>query len=123
MAHSGLVNIASHGYLHQNLANNDADFLQEIVLSQKILQEKIGVPVTNFVYPYGRMSKHAHNMVRQYYAFGIRIGSALNVGWDFSKRFVYRINADPLWTQQKPISTMLLNKLTLKYWGNRLRSK
>lgn len=123
MAHSGLVDIASHGYLHQNLAKDDADFSQEIVLSKKILQDKLDAPVTNFVYPYGRMSKHAHDLVCQHYTFGIRIGSALNMGWDFSKRFVYRINADPLWTKYKPISAMLLNKLTLKYWGNRIRSK
>ncbi len=123
MAQSGLVDIASHGYMHQNLARKDADFSQEIIESKKVLQEKLGVRVNNFVYPYGRMSKQVHRLVCQHYAFGLRIGGALNRGWDFSKQFVYRINADPLWTQQKPINTMLLNKLTLKYWVNRIRSK
>ncbi|MBS0287604.1 MAG: polysaccharide deacetylase family protein [Proteobacteria bacterium] len=123
MSQSGHVIIASHGLMHQNLADKNSDLTQEIILSQKILQERLGIPINNFVYPYGRMSEQSHKMVCQNYDYGIRIGSALNLGWDTKNRFVYRINADPLWTKQKAISTLLIHKLTLKYWGNRLRLK
>ncbi len=123
MAHSGLVTIASHGFMHQNLALSTADFNNEIVRSKQLLQAKIGTAIPHFVYPYGRMSHTAHQLVCQTYDFGIRIGSALNVGWDYSKRFIYRINADPLWLNHQPISRALLAKLTCKYWINRIRNK
>lgn len=117
------VVIASHGFAHANLADKKTDLDQEIVFSQKILEQKLQIPIKHFVYPYGRMSKKAHQKVCQSYEFGIRIGSALNLGWDRSRHFVYRINADPLWTNLKPINKSLIKKLTLKYWMNRLRLK
>ncbi len=123
MSDSGLVVIASHGFMHENLADAKANLHQEIVVSQKILQEKLATPIKYFVYPYGRMNNEAHQLVCQSYDFGIRIGSALNRGWDHDKRFVYRINADPLWTKQRPIGSLLINRLALKYWGNRIRFK
>lgn len=123
MSQSGLVEIASHSLSHANLSKNSTDLSEEIIVSQKILQDKLNIPIKNFVYPYGCFSKKAHQIVRKHYDFGIRIGSALNVGWDQSRHFVYRINADPLWTTQKPINSSLINKLTLKYWINRVRLK
>ncbi len=123
MSQSGLVVMASHGFSHQNLADKKSDLSQEIVNSQKILQDRLQTPIKNFVYPYGCMTSQAHQMVCQTYDYGIRIGSALNLGWDQSRQFVYRINADPLWINSKPISNGLIHKLTLKYWANRLRLK
>ncbi|MBS0288797.1 MAG: polysaccharide deacetylase family protein [Proteobacteria bacterium] len=122
MSQSNHVVMASHSYSHANLAHKNANFSQEIIFSQKILQEKLKVPIDSFVYPYGRMSKTACNMVNQFYRYGIRIGSALNLGWD-STQHIYRINADPLWTNMQPITKRLIHKLTLKYWANRLRLK
>lgn len=123
MSESNQVIMASHSFSHANLACKQTDLSKEIVFSQQILQEKLGIPIKNFVYPYGRMSKTAHQKVCQTYEYGIRIGSALNLGWDKSRHFVYRINADPLWTRLQPINEFLIKKLTLKYWINRLRLK
>jgi len=117
------VVIASHGYSHANLADPKTDLHQEIVFSQQVLQQKLQIPIKNFIYPYGRMSKIAHAKVCRTYEFGIRIGGALNLGWDRKRQFVYRINADPLWTNLQPINQRLIKKLTLKFWMNRLRLK
>ncbi len=123
MSQSGHVVIASHSFSHANLADKKADLSKEIIYSQLVLQKKLKTAINSFVYPYGKMNYRAHKMVCQFYQFGIRIGSALNVGWDDQRQYIYRINADPLWTDLKPINSQLINKLTLKYWANRLRLK
>jgi len=123
MAQSNLVVMASHGCKHANLAKKATDLTQEIIVSQDILQQHLNVPVRNFVYPYGCLTPRVHRTVRSHYDFGIRIGSALNLGWNHPQQFIYRINADPLWTRMRPIGKFLVKKLTLKYWMNRLRLK
>jgi peptidoglycan/xylan/chitin deacetylase (PgdA/CDA1 family) len=122
MAQSGLVAIASHSHTHANL-NQSTHLHQEIVLSKQILEQKLNHKVNYFVYPYGRFTRKIHKMVCQHYDYGIRIGSALNQGWDLKNRHVYRINADPLWLNGKIIDEKLIQKLTFKYWVNRVRFK
>ncbi len=50
--------IAAHGYFHLKLNKQlynekRSDFLQEINKSKKMLEEKLGITVTSFVYPFG----------------------------------------------------------------------
>lgn len=123
MVQSQQVVIASHGYQHANLAEKSSHYSQEIILSQAMLQQKLNVPITHFVYPFGRISTKAHQIVCENYAYGLRIGSALNIGWDDTRKFIYRINADPLWTNHQLVDDKLIRKLTLKYWINRIRFK
>ncbi len=123
MATSPHVLIASHGYRHENLADNKANFIQEISASKEILEKKLGTNVDYFIYPYGKMSRFAHRMVSRTYDYGFRIGSSLNHGWDQKRKMIYRIDADPLWTQMRPIDNRLIRQLSLKYWLNRLRRK
>lgn len=123
MAQSQHVLIASHGYQHANLADKATDLSQEIITSKQILEKQLSLPINYFVYPFGKMNSKVHQKICQHYAYGIRIGSALNKGWDEKRRYVYRINADPLWTTHTPIQAQLLKKLTFKYWLNRLRFK
>lgn len=122
MANSQQVIIASHGYAHANLADQQTDLEEEIVYSKQKLEQELPIPIQHFVYPYGKMTKKVHQKVCQHYEYGIRIGSALNLGWEHRHRFIYRIDADRLLDQFQPITQKLIYKLTLKYWGNRLRS-
>lgn len=123
MHNSQCVIIASHGFRHANLADAQTNLMEEIITSKQILESQLNAPIRYFVYPFGKMNSQAHQLVQQHYEFGIRIGSALNLNWDRKNQFVYRINADPLWTQNKPITTGLIAKLTIKYWLNRARRK
>lgn len=123
MAQTPHVLIASHGYQHENLADHQSNFTQEISTSKGILEKKLGTKVDYFIYPYGKMSRFAHRMVSQTYDYGFRIGSSLNQGWDQKRKMIYRIDADPLWTQMRPIDNRLIRQLSLKYWLNRLRRK
>lgn len=50
--------IASHGYFHLKLNKKLHDenrqyFMQEVVKSKKVLEEKLGTSITSFVYPFG----------------------------------------------------------------------
>ncbi len=123
MAQSPNVVIASHGFRHANLSDRKVDLSQEITISQAILQLKLNQPVQHFVYPFGRTSNLARKKIQETYDYGLRIGGALNYKWNEKTRFLYRINADPLWTQHIPIHPALVKKLTFKYWLNRLRDK
>ncbi len=123
MVQSSHVILAAHGHQHANLADNASDSHQEIVVSKHILEAKLGISVPYFVYPFGKMTREAHQKVCEHYDYGIRIGSALNLGWDEKSRFVYRVNADPLWLHSRSIDTSLIRKLALKFWLNKIRKK
>lgn len=121
MAQSGQVMMASHGYAHIAHTDKNINLKQEIIGSKQQLENELKVPINHFVYPFGRITRRTHQKVRQIYDYGIRIGSALNIGWDHSRQFIYRMDATPLWTAQRPITKALIYKLTFKYWRNRIR--
>lgn len=123
MANTPYVTIASHSFSHANLANQESDLSEEVFTSKKILESKLRKKIDYFVYPYGKMSRQAHQYVIQHYRYGLRIGSAINRGWDKKRGYLYRVDADFLWKNNRPIDRRLIQKLTLKYWLNRLRRK
>ena len=123
MASSSYVTIASHSHSHVNMTSPNVDFNQEIVLSKQILESKLQTKITSFVYPFGKMNKKAHDAVLNHYQYGVRIGSALNRGWDQKQGHLYRVDADHLWKHHRLIDPRLIRKLTLKYWLNRIRGK
>lgn len=52
------MEIASHGRKHINLADaDDRDAWREIALSKEVLEEKLGVSVVSFAYPFGGYRK------------------------------------------------------------------
>lgn len=62
--------IAGHGYYHlllnQKLYDSDSRaFVQEIRLSKKVLEEKLGVKVSSFVYPNGARSDIAKQLLEE----------------------------------------------------------
>lgn len=54
MQASGLVAFGSHTCTHRRLRSlSDEEIVKEITQSKQILEEKLGVPVVSFCYPYG----------------------------------------------------------------------
>ena len=126
MAASGYVVIASHTQNHypSSVLHALSDKLIEIVGSKKILEQRLGMAVEHFVYPYGDWSRAAHKFVSQYYQYTHRIGNALNVGWGLPyKKLLYRIDADVFFMNNIPIQA---KKLRAWWWNalwNRIRLK
>lgn len=61
--------IAAHGYFHLKLnkqlyLEKRSDFLQEIIKSKKMLEEKLGITVTSFVYPFGLVIEETEKILR-----------------------------------------------------------
>ncbi len=61
--------IAAHGYFHLKLnkqlyQEKRSDFLQEINKSKKILEEKLGISITSFVYPFGLAIEESEKALR-----------------------------------------------------------
>jgi len=61
--------IAAHGYYHLKINKklydeNRADFNREIVTSKKVLQDKLGIAVTSFVYPFGLNTDEGEKALR-----------------------------------------------------------
>lgn len=61
--------IAAHGYFHLKLnkqlfQEKRTDFLQEINKSKKMLEEKLGITVTSFVYPFGLAIEETEKALR-----------------------------------------------------------
>ena len=94
MVQSGYVEIASHSHMHCNLTFSFVDLQREIVFSKEILQERLKIPISTFIYPFGRWTPRVHTYVRQHYRYAFRIGSALNWSWGTGKYPLSRIIGD-----------------------------
>lgn len=58
--------IGSHGLYHSNLFNFVKRALKrEIISSKKLIEEKIGIPVVSFSYPWNRCNKQILNIVKK----------------------------------------------------------
>lgn len=72
------IQFGSHGLTHRKLTLlDDEQLYREIVLSKKIIEERIGKPVTTFCYPYGDVDERVKNVVR---SAGYEYGVATDTG-------------------------------------------
>ena len=110
MVSSGLVEVASHSYLHCNLTFNFVDLNREVVRSKEILEKNLAQPVSAFIYPFGKVTIPLHEYVAQHYPYAFRIGSALNFGWGEGKKPLNRVSADNLANSAAPFSFFSLIK-------------
>ncbi len=94
MQESGLVQIASHSYSHKNLLEEDVNLTQELLESQKILEEKLSTKVESFVYPFGKYNQAVLDETMQYYKYSFRIGNAVNKDFHGIGGVIYRIDGD-----------------------------
>ncbi|MCC5791752.1 MAG: polysaccharide deacetylase family protein [Legionellaceae bacterium] len=124
MVGSGWVIPAAHGAHHQALHHAHIDLEHEIIHSQTLLEEKTGKKISSFIYPFGRYNADAERLVHQHYRYAMRIGSALNQGWEQNTSCLYRIDADNYWPQQKNIASLPSQGYhQLRFYWNKWRGK
>ncbi len=71
--------VVSHGYFHEYLNaklqdTRPKDFLNEVVKSKKVLEEKLGTPVVTYVYPFGVVTDVGRRALAEHqyrYAFSL----------------------------------------------------
>ena len=63
---SGLIEIGSHTFNHLSLpSQTSAVQRDEIIRSKKILEDKLGIKINSFAYPYGKLDESLINMVKE----------------------------------------------------------
>ncbi len=114
MSESGLVSIASHSYSHCAIrGDGSVDLDLELAQSKQILEEKLGISVHTFVFPFGTYDKTAFSPVQNNYEFAMRIGNAINTSWRNTTGVTYRINADDM---KDPYELFRTKKMFGYYW-------
>lgn len=116
MVQSGLVEVASHSYMHCNLTFPFVDLEREVVASKHILEENTQQAVSSFIYPFGKVTPQLHHFVAGHYPYAFRIGSAACGGWGKGKRPLARVSADNI---AHPEALFTLGK-RLRYQWNRV---
>ncbi|QKF82556.1 polysaccharide deacetylase family protein [Halarcobacter ebronensis] len=111
MINSGLVQIVSHSHSHTNLLEESINLDEELVLSKKILEEKLNICVETFVYPFGKYNEEIAKRTHEIYKYSFRIGNAIHKDFSGIKGINYRVDADGL---SKPDEIFKFTKL-LKY--------
>jgi len=123
MVETGLIRIASHSYSHPNLKLDSVDLTEEVILSKHILEKKLGCEIDTFVYPYGKMNRATHLLVKRHYKYAMRIGSAYNWNWQNRDGLIYRVSGDNMRSADEPfkrraylkqLGHLLLNSLLKK---------
>ncbi|MCH9626281.1 MAG: hypothetical protein S4CHLAM123_14770 [Chlamydiales bacterium] len=112
MVHSGLVEVASHSYLHSNLTFDFVDRELEIVQSKRVLEKNLSQPISSFIYPFGRTTVALHEYVAQHYPYAFRIGSAFNWNWGKGNKPLNRVSGDNLTSPKEPV-TLVPSLITL----------
>jgi len=114
MVQSGLVEVASHSYMHCNLTFDFVDLHQEVVISKQIIETNLSQPVSTFIYPFGRANLGLHEFVAEHYPYAFRIGSAMNWGWGNGKKPLSRVIGDHMRSRASLLSYGKLAQYTLK---------
>ncbi|MCF6767263.1 polysaccharide deacetylase family protein [Thiotrichales bacterium 19S11-10] len=123
ISQSPWVKIASHHHSHMSVKDPNFDLSKEMINSKKILEKKLEIPIDTLVYPYGHYLKQTHQKACDIYRYIMRISYASNFSWGGENQLIYRVNADPFWTQNKIISLGDQFKWFLKFCNNRLRGR
>ncbi len=117
------VHCAAHGHRHAGMGQPDTDVTAELTDSHTTLTRELGRPPTTFVYPYGDTNRNVQQQVRRHYRYAMRIGTALNPGWNSNDGLLYRVDAEAFWPEGRLWSPTEGLRYRLKYFGNRLRGK
>jgi peptidoglycan/xylan/chitin deacetylase (PgdA/CDA1 family) len=123
MQASGHVRCASHSHSHANMADRQSNIAEELILSAQLLHTQLGTAPDTFVYPYGRATKQVQAEAMRHYRHTMRIGSAINRGWDANGGLLYRVDAEHFWPKGGHWSFGDAINFRLKYLANRLRRK
>ena len=69
MVRSGHVEVASHSFSKMNLTFNFVNLDREVVLSKKVLEEKLPQAISSFIYPFRKTNKRVHKLVGDHYLY------------------------------------------------------
>ncbi len=114
LRNSGLVEIASHSHKHANLTFPFINLEEEVVHSKELLENRLGKPISTFIYPFGKVTPPLHKFVTTHYPYSFRIGSALNWNWKAKKCPLTRLIGDQLTSPTAPFSLPSLTGAFLK---------
>lgn len=123
LSQSPLIHIASHSLHHRPLTSKRVDPENELLKSKETLEERLSLPITSFVYPYGLFSHKVHSLAKKYYSHIFRIGTALNLSWKNTNRLLYRVPADQLPSPKAPFAPLPLLRYGGRYILNSARRK
>jgi len=93
---SGLVVFASHSHSHINLLEENVDLNLELKVSKEILEEKLGVKIDSFVFPFGKYNKEIVKQAQKWYKYNFRIGNAIHKDFSGINGAIYRVDGDGL---------------------------
>ena len=89
MLKSGLLEIGAHTLSHLNLVlAKEAVMEREIISSKRLLEEKFGIPIKYFSYPYGSFNQKIENSVK---AAGYQSAVTTTKGVFYEKNSLYRL--------------------------------
>ena len=97
MLSCGLIKIASHSHTHTNLLENVV-LDDELLLSKKILEEKLDIQVESFVFPFGKYNNTIAKECKKHYKYMFRIGNAIHKDFSGIDGIIYRVDGDNLKT-------------------------
>jgi peptidoglycan/xylan/chitin deacetylase (PgdA/CDA1 family) len=95
--HNAGEEIGSHSVTHPDLTTVSATKLQnEMKNSQTTLQAAIGVPITDFAYPYGAYNSKTIAVGKQYYQSQRSVNDGLNTrdNWDLTQLKIHEVDTN-----------------------------
>ncbi len=122
MSGGGLVQIASHSHTHSDMTRPEVDAAFEAVQSRKLLESHINCHVSTFVYPFGKVNRLAHRVVKENYSFAMRLGTALNWNWTPWRQPLCRVQGDNTPNVSRLFQPDRLTVYGLKWVANGLRA-
>lgn len=96
MVESGLIQVVSHSYSHQNLVEDEVDLEVELLKSKEILESKLDIKVESFVFPFGKYNQAILDETKKYYKYAFRIGNGIDKNFNGTNGVIYRIDGDNL---------------------------
>ena len=121
MTNSGHVVVASHTQHHMSAKDPKLDMAQQYIESKRILEQKLQIEISTFIYPYGDITPSAHRFVKQHYQYIMRIHNAINFNWGGTLQLLYRKNGDRLCQQKLLPDIKMLSYFLFKWFYHRLR--
>ena len=123
MQDSGRVLCASHSHNHMSMVDDDTDLEAELIQSYEVMEQHLGQKPNCFVFPYGASNSAVRQRVLSHYRYAMRIGTAMNLGWNDNGGLLYRVDAESFWPHGKVWSLGQSVKYRMKYLSNRIRGK
>lgn len=111
MISSGLIQVVSHSFGHENLVENGVNVTEELIKSKETLEAKLNIVVESFVFPFGKYNQNVLDETKKYYKYAFRIGNGVNKDFNGVNGVIYRVDGDNL----KNASDVFDYKNILKY--------